>query len=143
MDYSFSSSFGNLSSRISLQLRKLLIANLNKAGIEITPDEWFVVSKLNHTSSTNQNEIAEGLGLSKVKVTRLIEQLERNELIRRESEDSDRRFKNVSLTDTGKSLYLKVEPVAKDTLVQTFIGFNEEEQRLFFEFYNRILRNLE
>ncbi|MDD4991167.1 MAG: MarR family transcriptional regulator [Paludibacter sp.] len=143
MEYSFSGSFGNLSSRISLQLRKVLINNLKKAEIEITPDEWFVISKLYHSVSSTQNDIAEHLGLSKVKVTRLIEQLERNKLIQRESEDGDRRFKNVSLTKVGKSLYLKVEPIAKKTLTQTFSGFSEDEQKIFLDFYVRILRNLD
>lgn len=142
MEDSFSNSFGNLSSRKMLQLRKVFISNLQKAGIDIMADEWFVILKLYHSLSDNLNEIAEGLALNKVKVTRLIEQLERNKLIIKEYEEGDRRFKNISFTEAGKSLYLKIEPIAQQTLKQTFFGFSEDEQQLLLQFYNRILLNL-
>ncbi|OIP84938.1 MAG: hypothetical protein AUK44_01025 [Porphyromonadaceae bacterium CG2_30_38_12] len=142
MEYSFSTSFGNLSSKLVLDIRKVFVSFLSQAQLEITTDEWFVLSKLFHTKASTQNEIANELGLSKVKITRLIAVLENKNFISRETGMGDKRFKNVTLTEEGKAMYRIVEPIAKETLKKIFDGFSEAEKQLQIEFYNRMLSNL-
>lgn len=142
MNYSFSTSFGNLSSLLVLQIRRVFLKLLAEAAIDISPNEWFVISKLFQTISCNQNELADELGLNKVKISRLVLGLEQKNIITRDQKIVDKRHKSVSLTEEGKVVYKKIEPIAQKVHEQIFEQFTESEKELFYEFYNRISKNL-
>lgn len=142
MNYSFSNSFGNLSSHLVLQIRREFMQLLAEAGIDMSPNEWFVISKLFETNTCNQNELADELGLNKVRISRLVLELEQKKIIQRNQKPLDKRHKSVSLTEEGKNTYLKIKPIAQRVNEIMFDQFNEKEKELFYEFYYRISKNL-
>jgi DNA-binding MarR family transcriptional regulator len=142
MEYSFNSSLGNLSNSISKLLGKTLMHKLSEKEIDITPNEWFLISMLYQKKICTQNEIVENIGQNKVKVTRVIDNLELRKIISREISKVDKRFKHVELTKAGIELYFKILPIANKTIEKALTGFDKKEYELLLEFCNRINRNL-
>lgn len=83
-------------------------------------------------------DIAERFGQSPRTVTEAIDGLERNELVQRDPDPSDRRAKLVSITDKGIEAVAKTEPLRRQLMEQTFGMLEQEEQAELL----RILRKL-
>ena len=64
--------------------------------------------------SMRPSEIAEWTLRERHNITTLIVRLERDELIRTERGDKDKRFKNVILTDKGRSVLAETLPTARE-----------------------------
>jgi DNA-binding MarR family transcriptional regulator len=142
MEYSFNSSLGNLSNSISKLLGKTLMHKLSEKEIDITPNEWFLISMLYQKKICTQNEVVENMGQNKVKVTRIVDKLERKKLLSRSNSNTDLRYKNLELTKLGIEQYHKILPIAKKTIETAIAGFSDNDYEIFLEFCNRINQNL-
>lgn len=65
------------------------------------------------------SEIAEWVSRERHNITTLIDRLERDELVRTERSDKDRRSKNVMLTDKGRSVLTETVLTAREIINQT------------------------
>ena len=76
------------------------------------------------------SEIAEWVSRERHNITTLIDRLERDELVRTERSDKDRRFKNVMLTDKGRSVLTETVPTAREIINQTMFSMSESDVAL-------------
>lgn len=142
MDYTFNASLGHVSHNVAKLLGENFMKNAREASIEISSTEWFVLSLLYHKSGCKQKDIKQSMNMNKVKLTRLLARMEEKQLIMRKTQKKDKRYKQVQLTDKGKELYLRAEPVAKETLNQAFEGFTPTEYVQLMAYCNRVIINL-
>ena len=73
------------------------------------------------------SEIAEWTLRERHNITTLIVRLERDELIRTERGDKDKRFKNVILTDKGRSVLAETLPTAQEIVSETMSSIGESD----------------
>ena len=85
------------------------------------------------------SEIAEWTSRERHNITTLIDRLERDGLVRTERSDKDRRFKNVMLTDKGRSVLTETVLTAREIVNQTMFSMSENDVALL-ERLLRILR---
>lgn len=142
MEYSFATSLGNLANSISKNLGKYIVKQLKEKGIEISAEEWFVISMLYQKKVTTQNELVDQVGQNKVKITRIVDNLKMRKLILRSVSNADQRYKNVELTKMGIELYFKILPIATATIDRAIAGFSIDEYEKMLDYCNRINRNL-
>lgn len=142
MNYTFSTSLGMISHTVARLLGEHFMLRTKKAGLEIMPDEWFLLSLLYHKTSCTQHDLVMSMNLNKVRITRLIEGLEGKNWIERHAASTDRRYKTVTLTATGRAYYLKAKPFAQQTIEQAFEGFSQSDYHLFMSQMSKILENL-
>ena len=142
MKYSFDKSLGNLTHRISSQLGRRLTFKLNKIGISVTPPQWSVISMLYFYKNQSQAEIALFLGYNKVRVKRLIDDLENSNIVKRFINKKDKRFNTIKLTKQGKSLYEKISPIAKETVTEAYNQFDKDEIEQCEKVLSHIYQNL-
>ncbi|MBK7625622.1 MAG: winged helix DNA-binding protein [Bacteroidales bacterium] len=143
MKYSFDTSLGNLTQRISKSLGVLLVKKIQKGGISVNAEQWCVISMLKFQHQATQTDIGLFLGYDKVKVLRLIVDLEKSEIVERYEDKDDKRFKIVKLTEKGNETYRKIEVLARDTLAEATNGLSDVEVKNCIVMLKKISRNLE
>jgi len=86
------------------------------------------------------HELAQKVVLSRSGLTRLVDKLEKEELLYREIDPSDRRGFHAILTDKGHAALRQAWPVYAQGIVQHFARhLNDQEAQLITEIFNRIL----
>ena len=90
-----------------------------------------------------QKELATEIGLAKNTITVMLEKMEKNNLIRRITDENDKRKSLVILTDYAKSLKKCSDKISDEMLKKMYRGFSEEEIDKYEGYLHRIIRNLE
>ena len=90
-----------------------------------------------------QKELATETGLAKNTITVMLEKMEKNNLIRKITDDNDKRKSLVILTDYAKSLKKSFDEISDEMLKKVYKGFSEEEIDKYEEYLHRIIKNLE
>lgn len=84
-----------------------------QAGLDITPDMYFILRYLwGERDGCRQQELADRTGKDKASLTKLLDNLEKRDLVKRAADETDRRSKRIWLTGAGKKLKEKVYPLA-------------------------------
>ena len=87
--------------------------------------------------------LSEQCGLAITSLTSMLERMEKQGLLRRESDEKDKRKTLLFLTDRAYALREDYEDVSARMGTVFYEGFSEEEIRLFESFVHRVLDNLE
>ena len=90
-----------------------------------------------------QKELASETGLAKNTITVMLEKMEKNNLIKRITDEKDKRKSLVILTEHAKSLKKSFDEISDEMLKKVYKGFSEEEIDKYEEYLHRIIRNLE
>ena len=90
-----------------------------------------------------QKELATEIGLAKNTITVMLEKMEKNNLIRRITDENDKRKSLVILTEYAKSLKKCSDKISDEMLKKMYRGFSEEEIDKYEGYLHRIIRNLE
>ena len=90
-----------------------------------------------------QKELATETGLAKNTITVMLEKMEKNNLIRKITDENDKRKSLVILTEHAKSLKKYSDKILDEMLKKMYRGFSEEEIDKFEEYLHRIIKNLE
>src|SRR5215510_5974637 len=93
---------GKASTAIARRLQK----NFKQKGIDITIEQWSVLYHLWKQDGLSQQELCNATFRDKPSITRLIDNLEKQKLVKRVASKTDRRINLVCLTEAGKNLQL-------------------------------------
>lgn len=124
------------------EMKNTMTKAFSEAGLNITSEQWHLLMSLWAKDGRGQNELISFVIKEKTTVTRLIDGLEKRNLIYRVNDRHDRRKKHVFLTQEGKELKQKVMPVAVATMEKTVEGLEIQEIEILKTLLNRVLENL-
>lgn len=113
------------------------LAERNTLG-DITPSQFAVLESLYHLGSMNQGEVSTKVLKSGSNMTTVIDNLERDGLVRRERHEKDRRVINVHLTEAGKKKVEAVLPGHIAALVDEFSVLSASEQQTLAELCKKL-----
>lgn len=142
MNYHFDKSLGKITQQISRALGINFEKKSLSGGIQVTAEQWTVISMLHFKGTCSQKEIAKTLFMDKVTVTRIAEHLENSEHLTRKTDDNDRRVNLVSLTPKGEELYKKLEICAEATISEALKDYTSKEQEQLYLLLEKIRKNL-
>ena len=115
----------------------------NEIGIDITPEQWVVLKILDQYEGISQKELAERAAKDTASVTRMLDILEKKELLKREPVAGDRRKYNVYPTKAGKK-FIKDNLKHVITLRQKALeGLTQNDIKTLKEMLLKIQNNLE
>jgi len=97
---------------------------------KLTISQFGVLEALYHKGPLCQRDIAAKILKSTGNITLVIDNLEKQGLVRRERDNEDRRYLTVHLTDTGTTLITKVFADVEASIVIEMASLNENEQEL-------------
>ena len=89
-----------------------------------------------------QNEISRELNVSRTNITNLIDGLERDGLVERVPNPSDRRVSYAQLTNRGRALCVKLMPTMAQLMEDATRDFSPDERAQFKAFLYRVQRNI-
>lgn len=115
----------------------------HKNNIEVTKQQWIVLKILNeHSEGIIQNELAFITERNKATLTRLINVMEKNDLVYRSTSESDSRKNLIYITKKGTALFLKTKPILLKSILDIQNGISIREMDAFIKVMTKIQHNL-
>jgi len=130
--------FSILNGKVSLAVNRKLNRNLKKAGLGFTPEQWTVLTCLWNKDGRTQQELCNMTFKDKPAMTRLINNLEKQELVIRQPDLSDKRTNLIFLTEKGK----ESEELTNQTVLSTMKAALEGVSREHFEIARTVLKTV-
>ena len=127
------------------QLQSRTLAQcISEQGIDaFSGEQGKILFVLWQKDKITQKELASEIGLAKNTITAMLEKMEKNNLIKRITDENDKRKSLVILTDYANSLKKSFDEISDEMLQKFYKNFSEEEIDKFEEYLHRIIRNLE
>jgi len=133
--------FAILNGKVSAAINRRLIRNFRENDLDITAEPWTVLLFLWEKDGVSQQELCNATFKDKPSMTRLIDNMERQNLVVRIASKSDRRTNLVYLTRQGRELEDRARNVANRTLKEALTGVTTEELRISQEVLRKIFSN--
>ncbi len=131
-----------LTGKYSIAVMRRLQRNLKEAGLSITSEQWSIMYNLWVEEGLTQQELAIRTFRDKPSVTRLINNLEKLNLVIRVNDKNDRRSNLIYLTKTGRKMKEEGMKQAKKTIEQALGGLEDDQIALSNTILHRVLFNL-
>jgi MarR family 2-MHQ and catechol resistance regulon transcriptional repressor len=106
----------------------------------LTPSQFGVLETLYHLGPLCQTEISKKLLLSTANITLVIDNLEKNGLVKRTRGVEDRRFISVSLTTKGEELIAELFPRHAASIAEELSVLSPQEQETLGELCRKLGR---
>ncbi|GIO32975.1 MULTISPECIES: MarR family winged helix-turn-helix transcriptional regulator [Paenibacillus] len=134
--------YGQMVSRTSRALIRYLAAHFKDD--DITPEQWTVLKRLGVEDGVTQKELAFVTDKDQATLTKILDLLERKQLVRRDKNKEDRRSFLIYITDEGRELrerlFLQVNRLFGEEVVK---GIPEGDLRTFVSTLAKIQHNVE
>ncbi|WP_104383912.1 MarR family winged helix-turn-helix transcriptional regulator [Sphingobacterium sp. HMA12] len=131
-----------LTGKYSIAVMRRLQRNLKEAGLSITSEQWSIMYNLWVEEGLTQQELAIRTFRDKPSVTRLINNLERLNLVIRVNDKNDRRSNLIYLTKIGRKMKDEGMKQANNTIEQALGGLTDDQIALSHTALHRVLFNL-
>jgi len=103
---------GKASTAIARRLQK----KLNDAGLKLTIEQWSVLYHLWKEDGKSQQELCNATFRDKPSITRLVDNLEKLNLVKRVAAENDRRINKIFLTKQAQKMQEQTMMLAEETL---------------------------
>lgn len=120
---------------------KKFIPSLKKHGL--TPQQWRVIRALEHESGLEISTLAERCHLLMPSLSRIINHLDKEQLIKRQIVDSDQRRSKIFLTEIGQELFDKVAPGSAERYADIEKKYGVRKLELLYELLDDLIKSLE
>ncbi len=127
--------------RTARQFQRYAQAVMAENGIYISGEQWVVIKRISENEGISQREIAHLTYKDPASVTRMLDLMENEKLVKREKSTKDRRVYALYLTSKGKSLVEKMTPIAQQARAHGLSGINEADAAKLKVMLNKIYQN--
>ena len=114
---------GKASTAIARRLQK----KFNSAGLNLTIEQWSVLYHLWKQDGRSQQQLCSATYRDKPSITRLVDNLEKLQLVKRVPSESDRRINLIFLTKTSQKLQEQTMELAEETLNEALGGVPSDQ----------------
>lgn len=129
---------GMASTAVARRLQK----NFRKAGLEITIEQWTVLYYLWKEDCLSQQELCNRTYRDKPSITRLIDNLEKQKLVKRALHKNDKRINLICLTEAGKKLQDTTLSLANQTMDEALNGVKKDDIEIVKTVLQKVYDNL-
>ncbi len=143
MDSFLDQSAGYLNHIVGLLLKREILELIKENKINVTPEQWAILNRLNENQGLTQNELGKVSFKDTANITRLVDKLQDKGFVERRANTSDRRIRKIFITDQGKKIRDLVEPLAQKVLEKATKNIDPKEVEVYNDVAKRIIANLE
>ncbi|MGI8950495.1 MAG: MarR family winged helix-turn-helix transcriptional regulator [Chitinophagaceae bacterium] len=129
---------GMASTAVARRLQK----NFRTAGLEITIEQWSILYHLWKEDCLSQQELSKRTFRDKPSITRLIDNLEKQKLVKRIASKDDRRKNLICITDAAKNLQKITVGIANETMNEALNGVDKVEIETVKNVLQKVYDNL-
>jgi len=126
----------------STAVARRLQRNFRNAALDITIEQWTVLYHLWKEDCLSQQELCNRTYRDKPSITRLIDKLEKQKLLKRLSHKNDKRINLVCLTDAGRALQVKTLELANETMDEALQDVKKEDIETVKNVLQKVYDNL-
>lgn len=120
-----------------------LTRNFRTEGCDISFEQYLVLNILWSEDGLNQQQLANTIGTGKANITRLVDGLEKRNLVIRITDRRDRRVRWIHLTHAGKSLRDKLVQIARKARKEAYAGISKTDLETYEKVLDYIISNYE
>lgn len=131
-----------ITGKASIAIARKLQKKFNNASLNLTIEQWSVLCQLWKHDGSSQQELCTRTFRDKPSVTRLVDNLEKLQLVKRVPSASDRRINLVYLTRQGQKLEEQTMELAEQTLNEALAGISSEHVNLCREILHQVYENM-
>ncbi|MDX1941115.1 MAG: MarR family transcriptional regulator [Saprospiraceae bacterium] len=125
------------------QFRKYSQQLFEANDIRITGDQWVVLKRISENEGINQREIANLTYKDPASMTRILDLLEKQELVVRQPVENNRRTYALFLTKEGRTLVEKIIPLAISARKKGLENIQPEDAQKLMQVLNKMYENFE
>ena len=134
--------FGYLILRTARLVRLQFLNVLRKVGVDITPEQWLILNRLWENEGQSQVDLSDRIFKDRPNITRILDNMEKNGLIYRKEDKSDRRVNRVYLTPEGKGLEDKLWDITLNLRRFAYKGLTDQDLKEVRRILEQIEDNL-
>ena len=116
-------------------LRKEFVKN----GYDITIDNFAILYRLWQQNNLTQQQLCELTCKNKPNLTRILDTMEKKDMIRRSPNQTDRRSFIISVTEYSRSLQVPIVNIVIEYSNRIFHQINESETEIMKHFFSKIM----
>ena len=131
-----------ITAKSTTAIARRLQKKFNAAGINLTIEQWSVLYHLWKEDGKSQQELCNATFRDKPSITRLIDNLEKLSLVKRVSDEKDRRINKVYLTKNALRLQEETMALAEATLIEALDGVPANQVDMCKEVLQKVYDNL-
>lgn len=129
---------GKASTAIARRLQK----KFNAAGLNLTIEQWSVLYHLWKEDGKSQQELCNATFRDKPSITRLVDNLEKLNLVKRIPSENDRRINRIYLSKQAQKLQEETMLLAEETLNEALTDVSPEKIEMCKEVLQLVYDNL-
>lgn len=118
--------FPIINGKVSTAINRMMLRNFKKRGLQITPEQWTVLAYLWLEDGVTQQMLCEYTFKDKPSMTRLIDNLVKQNMVSRKISSADRRANYIYLTPLGKSIEVTAKEAIQETMKTGLRGIDEK-----------------
>ncbi len=135
--------FGIYLDRTLKAVRVDLHRRFKEVGVDITPEQWALLSALYQRDGMSQADLAGSSYKDAPTVSRIIDLLDKKQLVERVRLKDDRRSYQIIITEAGKATVEKVLPAVLQSRKKGWAGLSAEDHTQFLRIIDRIFQNFD
>lgn len=139
--FKFENSFGRILGVAYTSMFRHLSKLMKEHNLPITPDQFRVLSHLWQKDGLQQTELAHCTNRNRANVTRIIDILEREGIVERRDDATDRRVFRIFLTAKGKSIREETAKCAAQSIKDSLKGLTRQEVEICTKVLLKITEN--
>jgi len=124
------------------QLRSVTYKEFLAHGLELTPEQWIVLVQLWTKDGQSQSALSELTLRDAPTLSRILDTMQKADLVSRVVDEQDARTRLVKLTKAGKALQAKLVPVAKRLVSRLEHDISESDLETTHRTLGKMLENL-
>lgn len=114
----------------------------NARSLKLTRSQYQVLAHLSRNDGIQQGSLAELIEVEPITLTRILDRLEEAGLVERRAHPTDRRIRQIHLTDKAHPLLEEIFAIAAVTRGQAFDGVSDADRDRLFALLSTIKANL-
>ncbi|WP_346868719.1 MarR family transcriptional regulator [Clostridium sp. UBA5119] len=104
--------------------------------------QWIALFYIGKSGEISQKELSDYMDIKESSMVRLIDRMEKEELVERKKDSEDRRITKIILTDKGKFLKEELMPRGQKFQDDVLKGISKENLEIFKEVLQRMTDNI-
>lgn len=137
---SYDKNVGNFTNLVNKKMVYFLNSQL--AAFDITAEQWQVLLTLSKHNKINQKVLSQTVNKDQPTLTRMLDILERKNLVERHMSKEDRRSFSIHITEKGLDLTEKLTPYIEDIFMKILNGISEKDLKIYLEVLTKIDNNI-
>lgn len=134
---------GYLLSRTASLLDLIFQRSINEKGYSVTVHQWRIMQKLYDCDGLSQVALGKLLDKNGPNITRILDVMEKNDLVCRTPDPEDRRKFVIHLTARGREMKEQIAPLSRSSRERAFNNISQKDFEKFRDVLNTIYKNIE